>query len=75
MLAAGLRLTTRDEQPAEQPGEISLLSVAAPLSAVPIAYGLRTPGFALPVLDVERKLWADQADFFGRRLLLPIQGI
>jgi len=74
LLAAGLQLTTQNEPPAE-PSEIPLLSVAGPLPAVAVAYGLGIPGFALPVLDVERKLWADQADFFGGRLLLPIQGM
>jgi murein DD-endopeptidase MepM/ murein hydrolase activator NlpD len=75
LLAAGMQLTTQGRQPAEQTGEIPLLSVAAPPPAVPVAYRLGIPGSALPVLDVERKLWADQQDLYGRRLLLPIQGI
>lgn len=74
LLAASLHLSTQSEPPAE-PSEIPLLSVAGPLPAGPVAHGLRMPGFALPILDIERKLWADQADLFGRRVLLPIQGI
>lgn len=74
LLAAGLQLRGQSDPPAER-SEIPLLSVAGPLPDVAVAYGLWTPAFALPVLDVERRLWADQADLFGRRLLIPIQGI
>ncbi|MDA0205530.1 MAG: M23 family metallopeptidase [Acidobacteria bacterium] len=74
LLAASLQLTTQGEPPAE-PSEIPLLWLAGPPPAIPVAYGLGIPGFALPVLDLERNLWADQVDLFGRRILLPIQGI
>ena len=73
LLAAGLRRNPQTEPPAE-PSEIPLSSIAGPLPAVTAAHALGTPWFALPVLDVERKLWAEQIDLFERRLLLPIQG-
>lgn len=75
LLTAGLQLTTQIEPPAEQPKEIPLLALAGPSPAVAVAYGVGLPAFVLPILDVERTLWAAQADLFGKRLLLPIQGI
>lgn len=75
LLVANLRLGAHSEEPIEQPAEIPLLAIASPPPAVPVAYGVGIPGFASPLLDVERTLWADQQDLFGRRLLLPVQGI
>lgn len=75
LLATGLQLAARNELRVEQSERVALSSVAVPPPVVPVALGLGIPGGALPVLDVERRLWADQQDLFGRRLLLPIQGI
>lgn len=74
LLAASLHMAVQSEPPTKQ-SDIALLSLAGPLTDVPLSYGLWTPGFALPVLDLERELWADQVDLIGKRLLLPVQGV
>lgn len=75
LLAASLQLTSPGTSPSAQPARIPLLAVADPLPGVAVAYEVARPGFALPVLDVERTLWSDHLDLIARRLLLPIQGI
>jgi len=75
LLAASLQLSAQRDPPVEQPEDIALLSLMEPLPAVPVAYGSVAPGFALPVLDVERELWAGEIELIAKRLLLPIDGI
>jgi peptidoglycan LD-endopeptidase LytH len=74
LLAAGLRLTSEPEQETKD-SRVPLLSVSGPGPVVTVSYDLSIPGFARPVLDIERKLWSDEIDLMSRRLLLPIQGL
>jgi murein DD-endopeptidase MepM/ murein hydrolase activator NlpD len=75
LLVAGHHLTSQGAPQLELSEEAPLSSLAEPLSAVPVAYGVGAPGFALPLLDVERTLWVGQAELIGKRLLIPVQGI
>lgn len=75
LLASGLHLNVQSEPAAGQQQVIPLSSLADPLDAVPVAYGVGAPGFALPVLDAERTIWSGQEDLIEKRLLLPVQGV
>ncbi len=75
LLAAGLKLVAQAQKPLGHAEKIPLLAIAPQPPAVPVAYEIGIPGFASPVLDVERALWKDQQELIQKRLLLPIEGI